>query len=115
MLSAGLILIAAGLSRHLRTVTLLEGTLTSARLADHLLIREFLRWQRGELQIPAEEVPGYFPSVEIDAVQLKRLPLPDLELDRVVGFVSWELRGQARRTELSAGVARTGGESGSEP
>ena len=103
MLVTGLTLIAAGLSRQVSAMRVIETMQISRQLADRLLIREILlRKQDVESTVP--EVEGFHSSVSEETARIPRYPMPEIEINRVTGEVSWELRGRSRSVRLETGI-----------
>lgn len=105
VLVAGLTWIAVGLGRQLSAVRILETSRLSHHLADRLLIREILRRDQ-EVEGSIPETPGFQSSVRVERARVPRAALPDLEMERVIGEVSWELRGQSRSIRLETAVPK---------
>ena len=101
VLVTGLTLIAAGLSRQVSALRVIETTQASLHLADRLLVREILL-QRQDVEGPLPELEGFRTSVS-------RGPDPKLEIEQVTGEVSWELRGRPRSVRMETGLAKKPG------
>ena len=105
MLVTGLTLIAAGLGRQVSALKILESSQISHCLADRLLVREILRRDQGvEGSLP--EAAGFQTSIRTEVVRVPRAPLPDLEMERVIGEVSWEDKGRSRSAHMETGVPK---------
>ena len=105
ILATGLTLLVAGFSQQLSALRFLETSRVSHSLVERLLVHEILlRDQNVDSSIP--EVAGFRPSVRTEEARIPRGSLPDLEMERVIGQVSWELRGVSRSVQLETGVAK---------
>ena len=105
VLVTGLTLIAAGLGRQVSALRVIETMQASLHLADRLLIREILL-RKQEAQGALPEPAGFRSSVRVDTALVPLDPLPELEIDRVTGEISWDLRGRSRSLRLETGMAR---------
>ena len=105
VLVTGLTLIAAGLGRQVAAVRILETSRSSHHLAERLLLREIL-FRDQQVESPAPELSGFQSSVHAEVVRLPRASLPDLEMERLIAEVSWEIRGQPRSIRMETAVAK---------
>lgn len=106
ILSTGLTLIAAAMSRHLAALQLLESSLSAQQAAQSQMLREIAR-RDDALEIPADPSEERFsPKVEVAPVAWETEPLRGLEMERVTSEVSWAVRSQPRSLHVTAGFPR---------
>lgn len=104
ILGSSLVLIAAGLSRHLTVLQLIERSVTAHDLADRQLIQEAVRREE-ELKFPPDvPIEGFStkPTL-IQKVTLDTEPVKGLEIEEAVAEVSWGFRDQDRSIRVRTG------------
>ena len=105
VLVTALTLIAAGFSRQLFALRLLEGSLTSRHLTEELFLKEALQ-RENKVDVPVPSVDGFSLSSRWEAVELERSPLQNLGMDLLTAETSWDWHGLSHPSRMVAGFSK---------
>ena len=105
ILTTVVILIAAGMSRSLSAIGVLERSLEAGHLAQHALLDELLQRQQ-PIVLPEDPLPDDITrQVLTQAVTFDQDPFRGVVMDETRSEVSWTARHDHRTTQLTTALA----------
>jgi hypothetical protein len=98
-------LLAAGFSRHLAALQLLQRSIAAHEVANRQLIQGLVRRETG-VSIPARGTEGELEwDLSVAPVSLESEPLKEIRIDEAKARVEWSFRNQQRSLEISTGFS----------
>ena len=105
ILTGCLTLVAAGFSRHLNVLQLLEKSLCARAAAEDRLIQEAVR-RESHVEIPPDSsFAGFDAQLNIQQKTFASEFLKEIQVDEVTSTVSWSHHGQSRSLRLTTGFS----------